>query len=96
MQNGKEEQVLTGILPKHLTISRFVKVMIGTGIAFLIIFAILFGISISNKLPDISSSIYYLYIELGALCICGVAFLLWGILHLLFLRKCGFDDWAHG
>ena len=94
MQNGKEEQVLTGILPKHLTISRFVKVMIGTGIAFLIIFAILFGISISNKLPDISSSIYYLYIELGALCICGVAFLLWGILHLLFLRKCGFDDWV--
>ena len=44
MQNGKEEQILTGILPKHLTISRFVKVMIGTGIAFLIIFAILFGI----------------------------------------------------
>ena len=68
--------------------------MIGTGIAFLIIFAILFGISISNKF-QIYLAVYTIYmLNLGTLHLWSCLFYYGELLHLLFLRKCGFDDWV--
>lgn len=93
MDNSKEQQILTGILPKHLAMDRLRKVLLYGGIFFIVLSIMMFIAHITGKLLVVTGLVIYQRAMIFLFLIGIISFVLMGIVYFLFLRKCKFDDW---
>ena len=93
----RTEDKLTGVIPQHYTAFQIFKSVRFLAILFAVLAVLIFICRfIDNPLiKEFATTPFYVYITLGAIGIVLILLLTMLLIHVLFLRKPGFDYWVY-